>query len=33
MNETSMGLSSEAAGANEAAGFELFAEEFYSGIK
>ena len=33
MNQTGMGLSSEYADANAAAGFELLAEAFYSGIK
>ena len=33
MNQTSMYLSSEAADANAAAGFELLAETFYSEIK
>ena len=33
MNQTGMGLSSEAADANEAVGFGLFVEKIYSGIK
>ena len=33
MDQTSTDLSSEAADANAAAGFELLAETFYSGIK
>ena len=33
MNQTSMGLSSEAVETNAAAGFEFIAERFYSGIK
>ena len=33
MDQTSTDLSSEAADANAAAGFELFAETFYSEIK
>ena len=33
VNQTSMELSSEAADANAAAGFELLVERFYSGIK
>ena len=33
MGQTGMDLSSEAADANAAAGFELLAETFYSGMK